>query len=87
MVVLLVMLGACLWVWSLFRNEEGLSLQGEWAWGIPILCLLGLGVAGYLAYVETQQVEAVADRSGTATPSSRANMRGSSASCPSASSV
>ncbi len=58
-VVLLAMLGACIWVWSLFRNEAGLSLQGDWAWGIPILCLLGLGVAGYLAYVETQQVEAV----------------------------
>jgi uncharacterized membrane protein len=26
---------------------------------IPILCLIGLGVAGYLAYVETAQVEAV----------------------------
>ena len=58
-VVLLAMLGACIWVWFLFRNEEGLSLQGDWSWGIPILCLLGLGVAGYLAYVETQQVEAV----------------------------
>lgn len=58
-VVLLAMLGACIWVWFLFRNEAGLSLQGDWAWGIPILCLLGLGVAGYLAYVETQQVEAV----------------------------
>jgi uncharacterized membrane protein len=28
-------------------------------WAIPLLALLGLGVAGYLAYVETQQVAAV----------------------------
>ncbi len=30
-----------------------------WHWLIPLLCLLGIGVAGYLAYVETAQVEAV----------------------------
>jgi uncharacterized membrane protein len=29
------------------------------SWAIPFLALLGLGVAGYLAYVETQQVTAV----------------------------
>jgi uncharacterized membrane protein len=29
------------------------------AWAIPLLALLGLGVAGYLAYVETQQATAV----------------------------
>jgi uncharacterized membrane protein len=29
------------------------------SWAIPLLALLGLGVAGYLAYVETQQVAAV----------------------------
>jgi uncharacterized membrane protein len=29
------------------------------AWAIPILCLLGFAVAGYLAYVETRQVTAV----------------------------
>ena len=28
-------------------------------WAIPVLCLVGLVVAGYLAYVETAQVEAV----------------------------
>jgi uncharacterized membrane protein len=31
----------------------------RWEWAIPALCLVGLGVAGYLAYVETTQVEAV----------------------------
>jgi uncharacterized membrane protein len=29
------------------------------SWAIPFLALLGLGVAGYLAYVETQQVTAI----------------------------
>lgn len=29
------------------------------AWAVPLLCLVGLGVAGYLAYVETHQVRAV----------------------------
>ncbi len=29
------------------------------AWAVPLLSLIGLGVAGYLAYVETQQVQAV----------------------------
>jgi uncharacterized membrane protein len=34
--------------------------QPAWReWAIPVLCLIGLGVAGYLAYVETAQVEAV----------------------------
>jgi uncharacterized membrane protein len=28
-------------------------------WLIPVLCAVGLGVAGYLAYVETTQVSAV----------------------------
>jgi len=28
-------------------------------WAVPLLSLIGLGVAGYLAYVETQQVQAV----------------------------
>jgi len=30
-----------------------------WRWLIPLLCLVGLGVAGYLSYVESAQVEAV----------------------------
>ena len=31
----------------------------NWAWLIPAICVVGFGVAGYLAYVETAQVEAV----------------------------
>ena len=28
-------------------------------WAIPLLCIIGLGVAGYLSYVEVAQVEAI----------------------------
>jgi uncharacterized membrane protein/glutaredoxin len=36
------------------------SQPAAWqSWAIPLLALLGLGVAGYLAYVETQQVAAI----------------------------
>ena len=40
-------------------GTAGSALTRSWSWLIPILCLIGLGVAGYLAYVETAQVEAV----------------------------
>jgi len=35
------------------------AAQQRWSWAIPPLVVLGLIVAGYLAYVETQQVAAV----------------------------
>lgn len=35
------------------------AAQQRWCWAIPPLVVLGLIVAGYLAYVETQQVTAV----------------------------
>jgi uncharacterized membrane protein/thiol-disulfide isomerase/thioredoxin len=42
-----------------FRHKSSAHLTNHWNWAIPILCIIGLGVAGYLAYVETTQVEAV----------------------------
>jgi uncharacterized membrane protein len=57
--VLLGMLGSVGWAVTLFSKPNGVSLTGFWAWAIPILCLIGFGVAGYLAYVETAQVDAV----------------------------
>jgi len=39
------------------RTADEPAAWGSWA--IPLLALLGLGVAGYLAYVETQRVAAV----------------------------
>jgi uncharacterized membrane protein len=41
-----------------FRHKSSAHLTNHWNWAIPILCIIGLGVAGYLAYVETTQVEA-----------------------------
>jgi uncharacterized membrane protein/thiol-disulfide isomerase/thioredoxin len=38
---------------------SGEAVSSTWRWLIPTLCLVGLGVAGYLTYVETSQVEAV----------------------------
>jgi len=57
--VLVGMLAAVLWAVTLFRNQAGISLKGNWALLIPAICVVGLGVAGYLAYVETAQVDAV----------------------------
>ena len=47
-----------------WRHETALSdpektPANTWSWLIPALCVVGLGVAGYLSYVETAQVEAV----------------------------
>jgi uncharacterized membrane protein len=52
-------------VWRLSRPETWRRLikmhpaNRARSWAIPILCLLGLGIASYLAYVEVNQVEAV----------------------------
>jgi len=66
-IVLVGMVGAL--VYTDVRLARGISRGGAFAvpkpskqWrslAFPVLCLLGLGVAGYLAYVETQMVEAV----------------------------
>ena len=58
-IVLIGMLMAIIWAITLFRNQSGDSLQGNWSWLVPVICVIGLGVAGYLAYVETAQVAAV----------------------------
>ena len=57
--VLVGMLTALLWTVVIFRNQTSISLKENWSWLIPALCVIGFGVAGYLAYVETAQVEAV----------------------------
>jgi len=45
-------------VMALTREPTTVSQQ-RWRWAIPPLVVLGLIVAGYLAYVETQQVTAI----------------------------
>jgi len=56
MVAALVFVGVVLW-----RELTGKPVPSGPAWmelAIPVLALIGLGVAGYLSYVETQLVEA-----------------------------
>lgn len=56
--VLIGMLFAVGWsIWS-FLSKPGHALAGFPLWAFPVLCLAGLLVAGYLAYVETSQAEA-----------------------------
>ncbi len=62
-IVLVFMLAAIAWAMNEFRKQPrkkgGAKHPVSWTWHIPALCLLGFGVAGYLAYVETAHVTAV----------------------------
>jgi uncharacterized membrane protein len=53
------MLGSVGWTVALVRKSAAVTPSGIWRWSIPVLCLIGFGVAAYLAYVETAQVDAV----------------------------
>ncbi len=59
-IVIMVLMAASL-VYSLIAVALGKSFSlPTWTdWLIPVLILIGLGIAGYLSYVETQPVEAV----------------------------
>lgn len=48
-------------VWSVRLLQPGNRWNGgrHWSWMIPLLCFIGLGVAGYLSYVETTQSTAI----------------------------
>ena len=57
LIMALIVVGVLL---SMARKGSITPPQGDWvSWAIPVLALVGLGVAAYLAYVETQVVEAV----------------------------
>ena len=58
-IVLVLMIASIVSTIFLFQKTHNLSLKSNWAWIIPGLCVIGFGVAGYLAYVETSQVTAV----------------------------
>jgi uncharacterized membrane protein len=63
-IVLTLMVAAVIWAAIEFRKQEkkkrGKSKVAiKWSWDIPVLCLMGVIVAGYLAYVETAHVTAV----------------------------
>lgn len=55
---LLGMLASVGWAGRVLLRRAAPRRADAPAWWIPFLCLLGMGVAGYLAYVETMQVEA-----------------------------
>jgi len=57
--VLLMMLASVLYQTLLLLRPTSLSQSMRWQGAIPALVVLGFFVAGYLAYVETQQVPAV----------------------------
>ena len=58
-VVLLVMIAVLAGTILLYRNIPADSAPAPLQVIIPLLCVLGLGVAGYLAYVETTHTSAV----------------------------
>jgi uncharacterized membrane protein/thiol-disulfide isomerase/thioredoxin len=58
-VVLIGMIGSVGWVATLFQEGSNVRRPESGSWIIPLLCVIGLGVAGYLAYVETSQATAV----------------------------
>jgi len=58
-IVLITMLMAVPWTIILFRNQTGNFVKEDISWIIPVLCMIGFGVAGYMTYVETAQVAAV----------------------------
>jgi len=57
--VLIGMLISVLYQAMALTHTPGEAALRRWRWAIPPLVVLGLIVAGYLAYVETQQVTAV----------------------------
>ncbi len=57
--VLVAMTIAVAWVAVTFRAAERKARPRWQEWAVPVLAVIGLGVAAYLAYVETRQVTAV----------------------------
>ena len=58
-IILAGMLASIVWAVYLFKKADNIAIKGNRIWIIPALCVIGISVAGYLAYVETTQVEAV----------------------------
>ncbi len=58
-IVLLGMVVSLGWVAAFFNKTKSVSSKSIPAWLIPLLCVIGFGVAGYLTYVETTQTSAV----------------------------
>jgi uncharacterized membrane protein len=57
--MLFIMTGTLILAFASFRNVSTTPSLGIGQYFIPALCIIGLGVAGYLAYVEAAQTTAV----------------------------
>jgi uncharacterized membrane protein/thiol-disulfide isomerase/thioredoxin len=58
LIVLAGMLVSLYFGFTTFQQSDSLNPVNSIRWLIPLLCIIGLAVAGYLAYVEARQVEA-----------------------------
>ena len=58
-IVLIGMSASVITAFILFQKTNDHSPQGTRALLVPVLCALGFGIAGYLAYVETTQTTAI----------------------------
>ena len=58
-IVLIGMVASVIAAILVIRRTPGTPLSQAWSWAIPALCLLGVGIAGYLTYVEMAEVSAV----------------------------
>lgn len=58
-VVLIGMVALAIWAVVYLLGEKKPLRSYAKGWAIPVLCVVGLCIAGYLAFVETAQVEAV----------------------------
>jgi len=57
--VLVGMVLSVIGVAFLFRRSPGSLLPHPWAWAIPMICIIGIGISTYMAYVETTQIAVV----------------------------
>jgi uncharacterized membrane protein len=57
-IILLGMVISIIWSFSFFRRSARTTFMPP-IWVIPVLCIIGIAVAGYLTYVEVARVSAV----------------------------
>lgn len=76
-IILLGMLGSLGWGIAFFRKGDSRTTQqAEWARIIPMLCVIGFGVAGYWLLSKPPKQLRSADRLGIVILSSKVNMQG-----------
>jgi uncharacterized membrane protein len=58
-IVLIGMVVSVIGVFFRFFRTHVAPIDQSWGWVFPMICIVGMGVAGYLAYVETTQATAI----------------------------